>query len=163
MATERGNFHTGESRPSFQLILGCLSEEEYTGYREVRERTRLPGVDLDNALLDLERRGLIQRQRRGGGDHYLKVKEATSRQWHTIDEAADYLRISRRTIYHLIRDGQLTAYRVGRGGHRRFKSEDLDSALHREDKANLDSMTAAEDPVLAEWWDNDEDSVYDRL
>ena len=163
MAAEREDFATGVSGTSLRLILQCLPHDEYASYREVGEKTRLSGKELDDGLLELEKRGSIQRQRRGGGNYYLKVKEVASRQWHTIDEAADYLRISRRTIYHLIRDGQLVAYRVGHGGHRRIKSEDLDSAMHRDDRVNILSLTAKDDPVLAELWDNDQDSVYDQL
>ncbi|MHB1414784.1 MAG: helix-turn-helix domain-containing protein, partial [Chloroflexota bacterium] len=49
--------------------------------------------------------------------------------WFTIDEAADYLRVSRRTIYKLVQDGRLCAYVLGRERHRRFKHEDLDQVL----------------------------------
>ena len=42
-------------------------------------------------------------------------------------------------------------------------SEDLDSAMHRDDRVDMLSLTAKDDPVLAELWDNDQDSVYDQF
>ena len=86
-----------------------------------------------------------------------------SQQWYTIEEFANYLRVSNRLIYQLVQEGQVTAYRVGNGGHRRFKREDLDTVMHREDELGMGSLTARNDPVLAELWDNDQDSVYDQL
>ena len=50
-------------------------------------------------------------------------------QWFTVDEAAKYLRISRRTVYKLVKDGRLPVYTVGAERHRRFRREDLDAAL----------------------------------
>ena len=86
-----------------------------------------------------------------------------SQQWYTIEEFANYLRVSTRLVYQLVQDGQVTAYRVGNGGHRRFKREDLDSVMHREDEPDIRVLTARNDPVLAELWDNDQDSIYDQL
>jgi len=88
-------------------------------------------------------------------------------EWFTVDEAADYLRVSRRTIYKFTRDKRLPAYLIGQERHRRFRREDLDKVLRLE--ASRDSlngvleMTAQSDPVLAQIWDNDMDSAYDRI
>ena len=51
-------------------------------------------------------------------------------EWFTVNEGAEYLRVSRRTIYKLVKDGRLPVYTVGAKRHRRFKRQDLDKALH---------------------------------
>jgi len=88
-------------------------------------------------------------------------------EWLTVDEAAEYLRASRRTIYKLCEDGQLVSYRTGERGHRRFRKEDLDRAMKRSvpesETGGLAALTAMADPVLAEIWDNDRDAAYDRI
>ena len=66
-------------------------------------------------------------------------------------------------MYKLIHDGQLTAYRVGTGGHRRFRRDDLQRLMSPEENEPVDAMTSAADPVLAELWDNEQDSIYDRI
>ncbi len=86
-----------------------------------------------------------------------------SQQWYTIEESANYLRVSSRLVYQLVQEGQVTAYRVGSGGHRRFKREDLDAVMHREDEPDMSVLTARDDPVLAELWDNERDAEYDKL
>ncbi len=86
-----------------------------------------------------------------------------SQQWYTTEESGNYLRVSSRLVYQLVQEGQLTAYRVGSGGHRRFKQEDLDAVMHRGDEADMNVLTARDDPVLAELWDNDKDAEYDNL
>ena len=63
----------------------------------------------------------------------------------------------------LIRDGEMVAYRVGRGGHRRIRRTDLDGPMHREDHFGLVELVGAEDAVLAELWDNEQDAAYDRI
>lgn len=86
-----------------------------------------------------------------------------SQQWYTIEESGNYLRISSRLVYQLLQEGQLTAYRVGSGGHRRFKQEDLDAVMSREDEPDTSVLTAQDDPVLAALWDNEKDAAYDNL
>jgi len=86
-----------------------------------------------------------------------------SQQWYTIEESASYLRVSSRLVYQLVQEGQVHAYRVGSGGHRRFKQEDLDAVMHREDEPEKSALTARDDPVLAELWDNERDAKYDTL
>ena len=46
----------------------------------------------------------------------------------TVEEAMEYLRISRSTLYRLVRNGKLAYYNLPAGG-RRFKKEDLDKLL----------------------------------
>jgi excisionase family DNA binding protein len=80
-----------------------------------------------------------------------------------VEDAAKYLSVSKRTVQQLIRDGEMVAYRVGRGGHRRIRRIDLDGPMHREDPSGLVEMVGAEDPVLSKLWDNEQDAAYDRI
>jgi len=90
-----------------------------------------------------------------------------TKEWFTIEEAAEYLCVSRRTIYKLTREGRLPAFRIGRERHRRFRKEDLDkvprSAEEARNMGNMLALTARADPMLAELWDNDKDAAYDRI
>jgi excisionase family DNA binding protein len=52
-------------------------------------------------------------------------------EWFTVAEAAAYLRISRRTVYKLVEDKRLPAYRIGAERHLRFRREDLDRVPRR--------------------------------
>jgi len=47
-------------------------------------------------------------------------------EWLTVEEAARYLRVSKRTIYKWSRDGRLPAYLIGNRKHRRYRRDDLD-------------------------------------
>jgi len=51
--------------------------------------------------------------------------------WFTVGEAAEYLRVSRRTIYKLCQEGRLVGHRTSRRGHWRFRKEELDEAMRR--------------------------------
>lgn len=90
-----------------------------------------------------------------------------AKEWFTVEEAAEYLCVSRRTVYKLIHDGRLPAYLIGQERHRRFHREDLD----RVPQARIGSkrpdisttLSALTDPVLAELWDNEKDAIYDRV
>ena len=144
-------------------VLDCIPVEGAIGYFDLTERTGLEGESLDGSLNALEGLGLIEAKRIGTEMFYWKITQQPIKAWYTIDEAADHMAVSKRTVQQLIRDRQLIAYRVGRGGHRRIKGEDLDSAMHRDDDVGIETMTALDDPALAELWDNDQDSVYDRL
>ncbi len=90
-----------------------------------------------------------------------------TKEWFTVEEAAEYLCVSRRTIYKLTKESRLPAFRIGRERPRRFRKEDLDKVPRPgEETGNLDGLlklTAAVDPVLAEIWDNEEDAAYDRV
>ncbi|MCK4353864.1 MAG: helix-turn-helix domain-containing protein [Dehalococcoidia bacterium] len=46
----------------------------------------------------------------------------TTKEWFTIEEAAEYLCVSMRTIYKLTSEGRLPAFRISRERHRRFRS-----------------------------------------
>lgn len=90
-----------------------------------------------------------------------------TKEWFTVKEAAEYLCVSRRTIYKLTEEGRLPAFRIGQERHRRFRKEDLDKAPRRgEETENLEgilNLTAYADPVLAEIWGNEKDGAYDRV
>ena len=90
-----------------------------------------------------------------------------TKEWFTVEEAAEYLCVSRRTIYKLTREGRLPAFRIGKERHRRFRKEDLDKVPRPGDEtANVEALlklSAEVDPVLAEIWDNEKDAAYDRM
>ena len=92
---------------------------------------------------------------------------AVTKEWFTVEEAAEYLCVSRRTIYKLTREGRLPAFRIGKERHRRFRKRDIDGVPRPgEDTANVGALlnlTANGDPVLAEVWGNEKDAAYDRL
>ena len=48
-------------------------------------------------------------------------------EWFTVEDAATYLRVSKRTIYKWTKEGKLPAYIIGNRRHRRFKKSDLDN------------------------------------
>ncbi len=52
---------------------------------------------------------------------------------YTIDEVAEYLRVTRRTIYRYIEQGKLPAYRVGDSW--RFSDEDISEYLKKNRKS----------------------------
>lgn len=89
------------------------------------------------------------------------------KEWFTVEEAAQYLSVSRRTIYKLTKEGRLPAFRIGKERHRRFRKEDLDNVPRPGEESRsiegLLKLTADADPVLAEVWDNEKDAAYDRL
>ena len=102
----------------------------------------------------------------------------TTKEWFTVEEAAEYLCVSRRTIYKLTTEGRLPAFRIGEERHRRFRKEDLDrvpragEVAMTHDKAPeslpgpkpaIPRLTAESDPALAEIWDNEKDAAYDRI
>jgi excisionase family DNA binding protein len=88
-------------------------------------------------------------------------------EWFTVDEAAEYLRVSKRTIYRLCQERELVGYRTSRRGYWRFRKEDLDKALKKgipeDETEGLVALTATADPVLAEIWANEKDEAYDRV
>ena len=86
----------------------------------------------------------------------------TESPWLTLHEAAEYLRVSERTMRTLVVREQVTAYRINPRGALRFKANDLDKAL--EPVAGHHTVLRAEDyPLWAELWDNEDDAVYDDL
>jgi len=90
-----------------------------------------------------------------------------TKEWFTVEEAAEYLCVSRRTIYKLTKEGRLPAFRIGNERHRRFRKEDIDKVPRPgEEISNIETLlklSAKADPVLAEVWDNEKDAAYDRV
>ena len=90
-----------------------------------------------------------------------------TKEWFTVEEAAEYLCVSKRTIYKLTKEGRLPAFRIGKERHRRFRKEDLDKVPRPGEAAvNIEALlklSARADPVLAEIWDNERDAAYDRI
>jgi excisionase family DNA binding protein len=58
----------------------------------------------------------------------------------TIEEAMEYLRVSRSTIYRLMREGDLPYYVLTKG-RRRLKREDLDKLLVKGDAKDIEIPT----------------------
>ena len=135
------------------------------GYLELRQRTGLFGTDIDAALIELENLGVINSRKRDTDIEvlYWKAGSIPAKEWYSVEDAAKYLSVSKRTVQQLIRDGEMVAYRVGRGGHRRIRRGDLDGPMHREGPSGLVEPEGAEDPVLSELWDNEQDAAYDRI
>lgn len=90
-----------------------------------------------------------------------------AKEWFTVEEAAEYLCVSKRTIYQLTKDGRLPSFRIGQQRHRRFRKEDLDKVPRSSDEIRtlegLLTLATKSDPVLAEIWDNEKDAAYDRI
>jgi excisionase family DNA binding protein len=89
------------------------------------------------------------------------------KEWFTVTEAAEYLSVSKRTIYKLTQEGRLPAFSIGNERHRRFLKIDLDKTLLPVGNSSLIEnavkLTAQNDPLLAELWDNEQDAAYDQL
>ena len=47
-------------------------------------------------------------------------------EWFTVEEAAKYLRVSKRTIYKWTKEAKLPTYIIGDRRHRRYRKGDLD-------------------------------------
>ncbi len=60
-------------------------------------------------------------------------------EWFTVEEAARYLRVSRRTIYKWTKEGKLPTYIIGDRRHRRYRKSDLDNVPRL---ARLDNESA---------------------
>jgi excisionase family DNA binding protein len=89
------------------------------------------------------------------------------KEWFTIEEAAEYLCVSKRTIYKLTEEGRLPFFRIGKERHRRLRKVDLDNVFLPEkvvkSTEEIAILTAKTDPVLAELWNNARDEVYDHF
>ena len=163
MAVGREDFEAGVLGDDLQRIYQSIPSG--SGFQE-REIQSMSGVDtktLNFALPKLVEMGYFNEKWIGASKHYQKAGLEPLQEWFTIDEAAKHLRVSRRTIYQLIEDGLLTSYRVGKGGHRRLRRDDLEAVMKRAESSELTSLDAATDPVLAELWDNERDAEYDRI
>ena len=161
----RDNERSGGENLGAELdqVLNSVGERGMVSYPDIRRKTGLYGAVLDDVLDRLEQLEFIKSQNVQGIVHYWRPKQTQVQKWYTVDEAAQYLRVSRRTIYQLVKEKQLAPYRVGRAGHRRFKQEDINAVMRKEQGIAESALRASDDPVLAELWDNEKDAEYDRL
>lgn len=163
MDVGREDFEAGVYGNALELLMQSLSSGQPLTERQIQSETGLKTKSLNSALAKLQERGRIERKWLGASAYYVAITAPPRQEWYTIDESAIYLRVSRRTMYQLIHDRQLAAYRLGTGGHRRFRRDDLERLMRKEDSEFIEAMTAATDPVLAELWDNEKDAEYDRI
>ena len=163
MDVGKEDFEAGVYGNSLELVMQSLSSGHPLTERQIQSETNLETKHLNFALANLQELGRIEQKWLGASAYYAAMTAAAPQDWYTIAESAGYLRVSRRTMYKLINDGQLAAYRVGTGGHRRFRRDDLERLMSPEASDSVDAMTAAADPVLAELWDNEKDAAYDNL
>ena len=163
MDVGKEDFEAGVYGNSIELVMQSLSGTQPLTDTHIQTATGLTTESLAFALAKLQELGKIEQKSLGTSEYYAAIIPAPPQDWYTIDESAGYLRVSRRTMYKLIHDGQLAAYRVGTGGHRRFRRDDLERLMSPEQSEPTDALTAAADPVLAELWDNEKDAAYDSL
>ena len=161
--TQNDGLQYSSSISNRQRLLGLIPTDPPIGYLELRRRTTLSSSDLDGALSELEDLGVIDSKHTTNQVFYWRAGVGLGKEWYSVVEAAQYLSVSKRTVQQLIRDGQMVAYRVGRGGHHRIRRTDLDSPMHRDEPPGIAELNGAEDPVLAELWDSEQDAEYDRL
>jgi len=64
-------------------------------------------------------------------------------EWLTLAEAAQYLKVSKPTIYRLCSEGQLPFYKLAGSGARRFKTADLNALLTPGEKGEWKGKAAA--------------------
>ena len=163
MTIGKEDFEAGVYGDDLHRIMQCIPSGPGLQEREIRSISRVETKSLNFALPKLIELGHLRAKEINGTKYYQKVAMDPPQEWFTIAEAAHHLRISKRTIYQLIHEGQLDAYRVGTGGHRRLRRQDLDQAMHRDFEGAMYAMNAASDPVLAELWDNEKDAEYDEI
>lgn len=64
-----------------------------------------------------------------------------AKEWFMVEEAAEHLHVSKRTIYKLTKEGRLPVFRIRKERHRRFYKEDLDRVPRPgEETTNLEAL-----------------------
>ena len=84
--------------------------------------------------------------------------------YYTPDEAALMLRVPKRAIRKLLDSGAAQGVKIGR--YWRILGRDLLQLTSSDELSDADLtqwMMRLSEPLFAEVWDNDEDSVYDEL
>ena len=157
------DFEAGVLGENLHIIMEILPSGPGIQKREIQSLSGVETKHLNSALPKLVEMGYLRAKEINGTRYYQKQSKDSPQEWFTIDEAGNFLRLSGRTIYQLVHDGKLVAYRVGTGTHRRFRRDDLERLMTPETAEPVDGMTAAADPVLAELWDNKKDAAYDNL
>lgn len=84
-------------------------------------------------------------------------------EWFSVEEAANYLRVSKRTINRWVGQKLLRAYRTPGAGLLRFTRKDLDAVLIADSDRDQNLVHGTKDPLLAELWDNKADAAYGKL
>jgi excisionase family DNA binding protein len=81
--------------------------------------------------------------------------------WLTVAEGADYLKVSRDTIYRWAREGRLKLYKLGK--LTRLKQSELEALIAPKEEGGeeVDPWTALSCEAFSDW-ENPEDAVYDR-
>lgn len=64
--------------------------------------------------------------------------------WLTAPEAQDYLKVSKATLYNLMKDGRLPFYYIKGTRQRRLKQTDLEALL---EPGNPDELDTVDEPV----------------
>ena len=67
-------------------------------------------------------------------------QQSDQQEWFTVVEAANFLRVTRQTIYRYMEDGSLPYYVLKSGGGRRIKRADLESLLEPPAKPNDEAL-----------------------
>jgi excisionase family DNA binding protein len=80
-----------------------------------------------------------------------------TQEWLTVAEAAEYLRLSRDTIYRWAKQGKLRLYKIA-GTATRVRKSDLDALAQPQ---TPDPWTRLSSAALDADWDNPEDAIYD--
>jgi excisionase family DNA binding protein len=60
--------------------------------------------------------------------------------WLTVPEASDYLKVSKATIYNLMKDGRLPFFYIAGTRQRRVKRDDLNGLLEPGHPSDLDTL-----------------------
>jgi excisionase family DNA binding protein len=99
-------------------------------YRAVIERNSLRGEsDADGFLTSGDAAGARRRHTRTPTIPPHMSTRFTQAKLLTVNEVADLLRVSRMTVYRLIKEGQMKALRVGRSY--RLREDDVDEYLSK--------------------------------
>lgn len=95
------------------------------------------------------------------GRRSLSEKQVIEDEWLTVAEAANYLRVSRDTIYRWARQGKLTLYKLG--SLTRLRRSELDRLIVPKagGEGEIEPWTALSQEAFSDW-DNPEDAIYDR-
>ena len=64
----------------------------------------------------------------------VKQESGVKQEWFTPAEAAEYLRVTRQTIYNYMENESLPYYELKSGGGRRIRRSDLDALLEQPSK-----------------------------
>lgn len=116
MDSGTADFEAGVYGNSLEVVMQSLVSGQTLTESQLQTETGLSTESLNLALARLQELGRVEKKGLGASGYYVAIITPPSQDWYTIDESAGYLRVSRRTMYKLINEGQLAAYRVGAGG-----------------------------------------------